>query len=455
VEPQYQHQTRKGRKAFAIGVLTGVVALLTARVVVNKTSVADWFVSPLVLTNTSGPADAIVVPGAGVIGRCTANLNAVRRVLLAAQMWRERRADVVLLLGGTGHPGCPVAVAMGNLAREIGIPQSQLRLESFSRSTRENAEHAAPQLAALGAKRVLVVTDQLHMRRASGVFARLGFEVERASVPIYEGHLDNVSMLYAGIREMAALGYYRMRGWVGGSEPAAISAPAASAAETEIHVQSGRSQRTSMEPPVKRLEGPVLIIGASYAAGWDLRSVSGAPVINRGVAGQQSAEMLERFAHELRETVPRAVIIWGFINDISRSPADKIEETPTSAGNHFAQMVNIALAEGVEPILATELTMGLQGGWTAQTADWIGWVLGKEAYPDRVNRYVMAGNIRLWQLARHHGLLMLDFQAVLADRSGRRRRQFTQDDGSHVTPLAYAALTEYARPILEKRVAIR
>jgi uncharacterized SAM-binding protein YcdF (DUF218 family)/lysophospholipase L1-like esterase len=446
---------RKGPNGFAIGVLTGIVALLAARAVVNRTSIADWFVSSLVLTNTSGPADAIVVPGAGVIGRCTTNLNGVRRVLLAAQMWRERRADVVLFVGGTGQPGCPVAVAMGHLAREIGIPEAQLRLESFSRSTRENAERAAPQLTALGAKRVLVVTDQLHMRRASGVFARLGFEVERASVPIYEGHLDNVSMLYAGIREMAALGYYRMRGWVGGSEPHAVTATAASAAETEVHDESERSQRTSMEPPVKRPDGPVLVIGASYAAGWDLRSVSGAPVINRGVAGQQSAEMLERFAKELRETAPRAVIIWGFVNDISRSPADKIEETPTSAGNHFAQMVSIALAEGVEPILATELTMGLQGGWTALTTDWIGWVLRKEAYSDRVNRYVMAGNARLWQLARQHGLLMLDLQAVLSDRRGRRRRQFTQDDGSHVTPSGYAALTEYARPILEERVGSR
>ena len=46
------------------------------------------------------------------------------------------------------------------------------------------------------------------------------------------------------------------------------------------------------------------------------------PVINRGVAGQQSFELLARFDNDVVPERPRAVILWGFINDIFRAPSD-------------------------------------------------------------------------------------------------------------------------------------
>ena len=41
-------------------------------------------------------------------------------------------------------------------------------------------------------------------------------------------------------------------------------------------------------------------------------------MINRGVNGEQSFEMLKRFDSDVVATKPRAVILWGFINDVFR-----------------------------------------------------------------------------------------------------------------------------------------
>jgi uncharacterized SAM-binding protein YcdF (DUF218 family) len=205
----------RGRR-FSVGIACGCLGLLAARYIVNHTPVVDWLVAPLMLPDTTGTADAIVVLGAGVIRDCVPNQSAIQRVLLAARLWRARRATLVVFTGGTGG-SCPVAVAMAQLAREVGIPESSIHLETASKSTRENALASTELLHRLNVRRPLLVTDGPHMRRAAAVFAKLGFDVQRASVPIYvyAGLGDNVWLLEAGLREFVALGYYRMRGWVG------------------------------------------------------------------------------------------------------------------------------------------------------------------------------------------------------------------------------------------------
>jgi uncharacterized SAM-binding protein YcdF (DUF218 family) len=199
------------RRPFLAGVLCGVAGVLAATTIVNNTPIADWLVGPLLVRDGADRADAIVVLGAGVVGGCEPNQNGVRRVLLAARKYREGLAPIVLFTGGPSGEACTIGTAMASLARDIGIPAAAIRVEERSRSTWENGQFSAPLLHREGARRLLLVTDRLHMLRAAGVFSRLGFEVESASVPIYAGHADNVSMLTAAIREVAALAYYRLR----------------------------------------------------------------------------------------------------------------------------------------------------------------------------------------------------------------------------------------------------
>ena len=429
-----------GRSPFAKGVVAGIVLVFAATVLINRTPLADWIVAPLLTSESMESAQVIVVLGAGVIGDCVPNHNAVRRVLLAARLWRERRAPLLLFTGGSGSP-CPVAESMAAMARDIGVPQDRIRLETQSRSTRENGELSAPLLRGWGLTNVLIVTDRLHMRRAAGVFTQLGFQVRQAAVPIYEGAQDNVSMLQSGLREYVALAYYRLRGWVG----PAPERPAEAMSPPTRHM-----------PTAGNATGPVVILGASYALGWNLNEVAGVPVVNKSVTGQQSFELLERFDQDVVAARPRAVILWGFINDIFRAAPGGMDQTLARVRESYTEMVARAKANGIEPILATEVTARPPGHpLFVAFAGVLGAVRGKLSYQDQVNQHVMTVNRWLVELARREGVLILDFQSAISEEGGRRRLPFAQADGSHITTAGYDVLTTYARPILEEHFVVR
>ena len=433
----------RGRSVFAFGLLCGLVAAAAGRFALNVTSLADWIVAPLILVDTDGAADAIVVAGAGVIGSCEPNNNGVQRVLLAKRLWREGRGRVVLFTGGTGAT-CPVAIAMARLAREVDVPPSAIRLETGSRSTRENAELAAPLLRALGVRRVVVVTDRLHGRRASLAFSQMGFDVERSTVPIYLGHADNVSMLRAGLREYVALAYYRSKGWLGTLTTSAGNKQPPSVRPMDSMSMQSRSGSST---------GPIVILGASYAAGWDPGSIGGAPVVNVGVGGQQSFEMLERFERDVASQAPRAVILWGFINDLFRTGSG--DAVLDRVRDNYSRMVALARQNGIVPVLATEVTIRSARTWQNSLAELVAPILGKESYQDRINRDVLTLNQWIVEFASREQLLLLDLQSTLSEAGGRRRSEFTLDDGSHITSAGYDALTTYARPALEDHLVVK
>lgn len=429
---------RSVRPSFRLGLLAGVVLVFTTTYLVNATPIADWMVSPLLVRDSAGPVDAIVVLGAGLTAECAPNQHGVRRVLLAVRQWRTQRSALVLITGGTGA-SCPVAEAMARLARELGVPDDQVRVETASRNTHENALLSASLLRGWGISQVLLVTDRLHMKRAVAAFADAGVQVHPASVPIYEGHEDNVSMLSAGLREYAALAYYRMRGWIG----TAVPGPRAVAGVTMPKKAATKSA------------GPIVLLGASYAAGWPLTDIDSVPVVNKGIAGQQSFEMLARFDADVVAVAPRAVILWGFINDIFRS-SPEMDATIARIKDSYTQMIARARAHGIEPVLATEVTARPQSGSLAdRVAGWAGSLLGKQAYQDRVNEHVLTVNRWLIETAAREGLLLLQLQQVTAEPGGRRHPAFAQADGSHLTPAGYDQLTSYARPVLQEFLVVR
>ncbi len=432
-------------RTFWTGVAVGVGLILLGRVVINESTFPDRLVAPLLIPDSSAHADAIVVLGAGVIGDCVPNLNGMRRAMLGARLFRDGRAPLLVITGGGSRGACPVADAMAHVAREYGVPEDKLLLERRSRNTHENGELTAPLLRERHIARVLLVTDKLHMSRGAGVFQRLGFAVEPVSVPVYAGHIDNVSMLSEGIREAAALTYYRLRGWTGFARAGGASLASSNAVTGDGQPVKPAAVQTSGSPDRR----PVVILGASYAAGWKLADVDSVPVINAGIAGQQSFELLARFDAGVVAARPRAVVLWGFINDIFR--ADDVQRAMTRTRDSYTEMVKRARANGIEPILATEVTVRPPKTFTQSVMSAVGPLLGKVSYQDRVNEQVIATNRWLRELAQREGLLMLDLHAALADTNGRRRYEFATPDGSHISPEGYEALTVYARPLLADR----
>lgn len=416
--------------------MCGVLLLPLAGLTINKTTIADRLVAPLLLDDSAAQADAIVVLGGAVIGDCGLNLHSLRRTIHGARLFRAKRAPLLVLSGGGADEGCPVAAAMMAFAGELGVPDGKMFVESKSRDTRENGELTAPLLRAQHALRILLVTDRLHMRRAKGVFEHYGFTVEPISVPIYEGHANNVSMLASGAREAAALAYYSARGWTD-AKPA--TAPAPTPPDTEAEVR---------RPELAYPDGPVVILGASYAGNWPLTDAGGVAVINNGKAGQRTFQFVERFDRDVTDRQPRAVLLWGFINNLFSS--DNLDDAAASVRADYTTMIAMAKAARIEPILATEITARRHEGLVDYSMAILGRIRGKVSYYDRVNQYVMTTNQWLKDVGRKEGLLVLDFQQALADESGRRKLQFAAEDGSHVTPSGYETLSKHVRPILAR-----
>jgi uncharacterized SAM-binding protein YcdF (DUF218 family)/lysophospholipase L1-like esterase len=443
--------------------LLGAASVFGAREIVNRSAWPDLLMRPLLVQDTGGPADVIVVPGAGLTAACTPNLNSVRRTLLAARLYRAGRAPMLLFSGGrprTGDLACRVGSVMAQLALEVGVPAEAVHVEDESRTTHMNAELSAPILRRLGARRILIVTDRLHMVRAAACYAHHGFAIERAAIPVFEGHRDNVEMLAGGLREFVAIRFYQWKGWI--EDPwapgsRALSPPRAAAPVGAIEPSprlvlasvQGPVDRTVMpEPAPARRTGPVVILGASYAGGWKIAALGGVPVVNKGIAGQQSSELLARFDADVLPAQPRAVVIWGFANDVFRAPRATVDAAMTRMRTNVVEMVARARQHGIEPILATEVTIREPNTWKDWAQGWVGWLLGKTSYQQYVNAHILAQNRWIRDTAQREGLLLLDLQPVVSDDDGTRRPAFAQDDGSHISDAGYAALTAYADPLL-------
>ena len=431
--------TRRFRfRTFRMGILVGVALVLGFQQVVQKTLLVDVLLSPLALADTPGRGDVIVVPGAGVNLDCSPNLFAIRRTMLAKRLLAEGRAPRILFSGGApSDTPCPVATVMADLARQLGVPADRIVTETAARSTWDNARYSDPLLRAMGARRIVLVTDFLHMRRAAATFSALGYEVERASVPSPATHQDNMSVLYFGTRELAAWAWYWGRGRF--VVHAAERPQAATGAAT--------APTTDQMPSPAPASGPLVVLGASYAQNWPL-AVPGWRIVNKGIAGQVSTEVRDRFQRDVVPERPRAVIIWGFINDVFRATPDRMPATLTGVRENIQAMVAAARAAGIEPILATEVTV--RGGvtWGDWAREWVGWALGKESYQAMINRHVHETNAWLRDYAARERLLLLDLQPVVSDAKGFRVPEHAEPDGSHVSPAGYDALTRYAGPKL-------
>jgi lysophospholipase L1-like esterase len=193
----------------------------------------------------------------------------------------------------------------------------------------------------------------------------------------------------------------------------------------------------------------IVLIGASYAKGWPLKEINGIPVLNRGVDGEQSFEVLNRFRKDVIAIKLRAVIIWGYINDIHRTDRSKIDMAIGKAKNSFIAMVELSEKNGIIPILATEVTIRHKNGLIDALQNWVGKLLRKKSYQDYVNQHVLNLNRWLKGYAQEKNLLVLDLQPLISDHNNIRLKKYATDDGTHISEQGYKQLTAYATKRLE------
>jgi uncharacterized SAM-binding protein YcdF (DUF218 family) len=190
--------------------------------------------APLQAPERAG-AGAIVVLAAGRVrrapeydGRDIPDYIALARVRYGAHLQRKTGLPILVSGGSGGSGGAPDAQDRGYseadgmaaaLREDFGVPVKWL--EGRSRDTAENAAYSTAMLRADGVRRILLVTDAMHMPRARAAFERAGLDVVsaptmffasqplslRAWMPSAEGMRRSWYATY----ELLGLAWYRLR----------------------------------------------------------------------------------------------------------------------------------------------------------------------------------------------------------------------------------------------------
>jgi lysophospholipase L1-like esterase len=202
----------------------------------------------------------------------------------------------------------------------------------------------------------------------------------------------------------------------------------------------------------KNMSPKLVIIGASYAESWPITQVGCLEVVNQGIHGQVSSEVQARFAQDALASNPKAVLIWGFINDFSNNPRDVEDETQQTAIQNIKAMAEAAQSAGVVPVIATEVTMGMPDSYLDRFMAWTGEIRGKQSFQQYISTNVMSVNRWVRDYAKQQGYPLLDIEHLMTNEEGNRKTGYFTEDLSHITEKAYQDLDHYATSQLEEQL---
>ena len=167
-----------------------------------------------------GPADAIVVLGAGTLIDDSLTDESMRRFICGMSLFKEGRAPLMVLLGpvGGGDGGRSEADTRTQIAIEFGIPTDDLVTIGTALTTHDEALATAHALQGRRVRRILLVTESIHMRRAKLLFEKAGFTV----LPVSSDHFveiaifpkDRLWLVMRLAQESVGLIYYRLAGYI-------------------------------------------------------------------------------------------------------------------------------------------------------------------------------------------------------------------------------------------------
>ena len=151
------------------------------------------------------PADCAIVFGAAIYGLDKPSPALTRRIAAASDLYREGRVGRLILSGGKGEGGrLSEAQVMQVIAREHGVPDVDITLESDAHSTWENI--AFSQNLTSGCERVVGISDQYHLARIEFLSWRQGWP-ELQTIPAQNRQPLGTERRWL-VREVFALIYY-------------------------------------------------------------------------------------------------------------------------------------------------------------------------------------------------------------------------------------------------------
>ncbi len=175
--------------------------------------------------------------------------------------------------------------------------------------------------------------------------------------------------------------------------------------------------------------GPVdmVMIGDSITANWQTADpeLFAGPVVNRGISGQMSPQVLLRFYQDAVALRPRTIHLMIGINDLAGFFGPTTSE---NVRNNIRAMADIAKANRIPLIIASTTPV-------RQT----------DVLP-RPDAFKQIAQLNTWlaAFAAERGIVFANYHAALSEPSGELQSRFTSD-GVHLNKAGYAAM----RPILD------
>jgi len=163
------------------------VSLFTGLLVSNSFVASElsrrWEIPLQAAPDSLQPYDIGIVLGGGIV-QSDLSMNRLifrnntDRIFQAIQLYKEKRIRKILISSGSGnliHRWWPEASLTRDYLLKIGIPETDILVDSLSRNTHENAINSAAIIAKQAPKaRLLLITSSVHMRRAMGCFSKAG-----------------------------------------------------------------------------------------------------------------------------------------------------------------------------------------------------------------------------------------------------------------------------------------
>jgi lysophospholipase L1-like esterase len=175
-----------------------------------------------------------------------------------------------------------------------------------------------------------------------------------------------------------------------------------------------------------------VFMGDSITEGWGIGdpSLFSLGVIDRGISGQTSPQMLVRFYQDVVALHPQVVHIMAGTNDVAGNTGPS---SPDDFKNNIRAMVDLAKTNHIQVVLASILP--------AERFSW-----RPDIQPIEQIRQL---NAWLRQLAGEHKLIYADYYSALTTTSGAFRPELS-NDGVHPNSDGYAAMRPIADAALHK-----
>jgi len=191
-------------------------------------------------------------------------------------------------------------------------------------------------------------------------------------------------------------------------------------------------------PPPAAKENRIVFIGDSITDYWKLADyfAAGKPyvVLNRGIDGQSTPQMLVRFRQDVIDLHPKVLVVLAGTNDIAGVTGPTRNEDIEA---DYASMAELARVHNIRVVFASLLPVY---NYTPES---------KESFALRPRERILALNHWLMDYCAKNGLVYLDYFSALVDGQEMLKRQLS-DDGLHPNAAGYKIMA----PLAEKAIAL-